>query len=88
MRIKDGFVTRKIGDRIIAIPVGSNSQSFNGMITLNETGLFIWNCLTKDTTVDEIADEIIEEYSTTKDEAINAVNSFLEELKESDLLVE
>ena len=88
MRIKDGFVTRKIGDRIIAIPVGSNSQSFNGMITLNETGLFIWNCLTKDTTVEEIADEIIEEYSTTKDEAINAVNRFLEELKESDLLVE
>ena len=88
MRIKDGFVTRKIGDRIIAIPVGSNSQSFNGMITLNETGLFIWNCLTKDTNVDEIANEIIEEYSTTKDEAINAVNSFLEELKASDLLVE
>ena len=88
MRIKDGFVTRKIGDRIIAIPVGSNSQSFNGMITLNETALFIWNCLTKDTTVEEIADEIIEEYSTTKDEAINAVNSFLEELKASDLLVE
>lgn len=88
MRIKDGFVTRKIGDRIIAIPVASNSQSFNGMITLNETGLFIWNCLTKDTTVEEIADEIIEEYSTTKDEAINAVNSFLEELKASDLLVE
>ena len=88
MRIKDGFVTRKIGDRIIAIPVGSNSQSFNGMITLNETGLFIWNCLTKDTTVDEIADKIIEEYGTTKDEAINAVNSFLEELKASDLLVE
>ena len=88
MRIKDGFVTRKIGDRIIAIPVGGNSQSFNGMITLNETGLFIWNCLTKDTTVEEIADEIIEEYSTTKDEAINAVNSFLEKLKASDLLVE
>ena len=88
MRIKDGFVTRKIGDRIIAIPVGSNSQSFNGMITLNETGLFIWNCLTKDTTVEEIADEIIEEYSTTKDEAINDVNIFLKELKASDLLVE
>ena len=88
MKIKDGFVARKIGDRIIAIPVGSNSQNFNGMITLNETGLFIWNCLTKDTTVEEIADEIIEEYSTTKDEAINAVNSFLEELKASDLLVE
>ena len=88
MRIKDGFVTRKIGDRIIAIPVGSNSQSFNGMITLNETELFIWNCLTKDTTVEEIADEIIEEYSTTRDEAINDVNSFLEELKASDLLVE
>ena len=43
---------------------------------------------TLDTTVEEIADEIIEEYSTTKDEAINAVNSFLEELKASDLLVE
>ena len=88
MRIKDGFVTRKIGDRIVGVPVGSNSQSFNGMITLNETGLFIWNCLTKDTTVEEIADEIIEEYSTTKDEAINDVNSFLEELKASYLLVE
>ena len=88
MRIKDGFVTRKIGDRIIAIPVGSNSQSFNGMITLNETGLFIWNCLTSDTTVEEIADRIIAQYSTTKDEAIIAVNNFVDELKASNLLEE
>ena len=88
MRIKDGFVTRKIGDRIIAIPVGSNSQSFNGMITLNETGLFIWNCLIKDTTVEEIADAIIGDDSTTKDEAINALNSVLEDLQASDLVVE
>ncbi|MGN0516149.1 PqqD family protein [Eubacterium sp.] len=88
MKIKDGFVTRKIGDRIIAIPVGSNSQDFNGMITLNETGLFIWNCLTNDTTVDEIAERIIAQYSTTKDEAIIAVNNFVDELKASNLLEE
>ena len=88
MKIKDGFVTRKIGDRIIAIPVGSNSQSFNGMITLNETGLFIWNCLTNDTTVEEIADKIIAQYNTTKDEAIIAVNNFVDELKASNLIEE
>ena len=88
MKIKDGFVTRTIGDRIIAIPVGSNSQNFNGMINLNETGLFIWNCLTKDTTVEEIADRIIAEYCTTKDEAIIAVNSFVDELKACNLLEE
>ena len=42
MKIKDGFVTRKIGDKIIAITVGEHTKDFDGMITLNETGHFIW----------------------------------------------
>ena len=42
MKIKSGFITKKIGDKIVAVAVGERIKSFNGMITINETGEFIW----------------------------------------------
>ena len=44
MQIKPGFAMRKIAGSNIVVPVGAASSDFNGMITLNDTGAFLWNC--------------------------------------------
>ena len=41
MKVKEGFVVRKIGKQYMAVPVGGRTRDFAGVITLNETGAFL-----------------------------------------------
>lgn len=88
MKIKSGFVTRKIGDKIVGIAVGERSNEFNGMITINETGEFIWKCLEKDTTEEKVAQKVEKKYNIDNETARNAVKGFINELRKYNLLDE
>lgn len=88
MKIKDGFVTRQIGDKIVAITVGKHTKDFDGMITLNDTGLFIWNCLKNDTDKESVANKIIMEYDVSKEDAIKEIDKFVEILRQNNLIEE
>ena len=86
MKIKSGFVTRRIGDKIVGIAVGKRTAEFNGMITINETGEYIWKCLEIETTTEQIVSKLMKEYSIDETTALSAVNSFVNKLKEYNLL--
>ncbi len=86
MKIKSGFMTRKIGDKIVGIAVGERSKEFNGMINLNETGQFIWKCLENDTTISEVVDKVVKEYDIDNTTANNAVLAFVDELKKHNFI--
>ena len=42
LKIKKGFILRKMGENYIAVTVGTTSREINGMVRLNETGKFLW----------------------------------------------
>lgn len=86
MRIKKGFAKRQVAGSNIVVPVGRNSLTFNGMITLNDSGSFFWDCLCSDTTVDEIVKKVTDEYDVDTDAARKDVESFIKLLEENDLL--
>ena len=87
MKIKDGFIVREIAGSFVVVPVGQNLVDFSSMITLNETGAFLWNCLTEDTTVEEMCDKLLGEYEgIEKDEALTDINEFINTLKEKSIL--
>lgn len=88
MKIKDGFAKRKIADSNIVVPVGAATNSFNGMITLNDSGSFFWDCLTCDTSVDDIVKKVLEEYEIDAQTAKNDVEAFVKMLRENNLLDE
>jgi len=44
MKLKEGFMLRQVAGEHVVLPVGADVD-FNGMITLNETGAFLWNRL-------------------------------------------
>lgn len=54
--------------------------------SLNETGSRIWDLLSADRTVPEIAEAISNEWEIGPDEAANYVRSFLEDLYEEGLV--
>ena len=45
MRIKDGYIMKKLGAGFVVITVGQAGKDFNGMIRLNDTGAFLWQAI-------------------------------------------
>lgn len=88
MKIKDGFVKRNIAGSEIVVPVGKTASEFNGMITLNESGAFFWDCLKEDTTQQEVVSKVLEVYEVTPEKAAADVEKFINMLRENDLLDE
>ncbi len=88
MKIKDGFAKRNIAGAEIVVPVGKTAIEFNGMITLNETGAFIWDCLQKETTEQEITAKLLEEYDVSEQKAAEDVSKFVTMLRENGLIEE
>lgn len=88
MKIKNGFAKREIAGSYIVVPVGKEASEFNGMITLNESGSFFWDCLQNDTTFDDAIEKITSEYDVEKSRAEEDLNKFIKMLKENNLLDE
>ena len=86
MRIKKGFAKREIAGSNIVVPVGKNSLEFNGMITLNDSGSFFWDCLCRDTTIDEVVERVTAEYDVDAQRARKDVEAFVKMLEENNLL--
>ena len=80
MKIKNSFVLRNIAgiNTVISADV---SSGFDGMITLNETGVFMWNILKNGTTIEELIDAVVAEYDIDRDTAKKDTTEFVEKLK-------
>lgn len=88
MKIKDGFVLRQVGDKYAVVPVGAKTVDFRCVITLNETGAFLWLRLQEDTTAAGVTDALLAEYEVSAEKAAADVESFLNRLRENGLLDE
>ena len=82
MKIKDGFVLRKLPGMNLVMPTGKNVKTFNGSLVLNDTGAFIFEKLQKGSTPEETAQALTEEYDVALDTASadvkNTVASLIE----------
>ena len=85
MKLKNGFVLREVAGEIVVIPSG-DELDLNMMITLNDTGKFLWQRLEKGAEADELVDALCSEYEVSPELARQAVDSFVTRLKELDFL--
>lgn len=46
IKMKDGFIVRQIADSWVAVPTGERADDVSGLISLSESGAFLWDCLT------------------------------------------
>lgn len=69
MKIKDGFVLRKLPGMNLVMPTGKNVKTFNGSLVLNDTGAFIFEKLKKGSTPEETAQALTQEYDVPLDTA-------------------
>lgn len=88
MKIKDGFVLRNVADNYIVIGVGEEAVDFNGMITLNETGAFLWKILAEsDVDKNGLLTSLMHEYDVDADTVERDIDDFLKKLQDGGLLI-
>lgn len=88
MKINKNFILREIAGDYVLVPVGKTALEFNGMITVNETGAFLWTALQEECTEESLVNAVLKEYDAGRREAEQDVSDFLEILREKKILEE
>ncbi len=84
MKIKEGYRIRKVGSKsVVVAPGGIN---FTGLITVNETGTFIWEMLEKGAETDEIVSALANECKVQPEKIEGDVIEFIKALKGAEIL--
>ena len=87
MKIKSNYVIKTIGEEIVVVPIKDEAVRFNGIITLNKTGKFLFQSLQdKPLTKEELLEIVLDKYDVEKDVALKDLEAFLNVCKENDLL--
>jgi len=85
MKLKDGFVLRTVAGETVVLPIAGVTD-FDMMITLNDTGKFLWERLAVGAEETELVSALLAEYDVTEELAAQSVAAFVARLKELDFL--
>ena len=85
MKIKEGFLLRQVAGQTVVLPTG-NELDLNMMITLNDTGTFLWEHLQAETDEDALVAALLKEYDVDEATARTSVRKFVEKLNDNGFL--
>lgn len=77
MKIKRGFILRNVANTHIVVPVSQNILNYKGMLSLNETGAFLWTVLEKGIDRAGLLAALLEEYEVPREVAEADLDEFL-----------
>lgn len=83
MELKKEFMMRKIDDENLLIPIGDTASAFNGIVTLNEVGAFIWEKLPVCADEEALLRCVMEEYEVDEQTARADLSAFLKRFREA-----
>lgn len=85
-KIRNGFIIRKIGGQIMAVPTGKMTSEIHGMISLSESGELLWNVLVNGAEIEALADVLVENYEIDRETALSDSERFVSTLKKQGVL--
>ena len=86
MKIKEGFVLRRVMGNYVAVAVGEASKNFRGMVKLNATAADIWQLVEKGYDEEKIIESMLEKYDVEKELLVSDVRTSLEMLEKNGFL--
>ena len=86
MKIREGFLLRNVAGNNVVVPIGQATLDFNGMMSLNETGAFIFSKMLDGTTKEQLIEDLISEYEVEREIAQNDVDDFIKKVEGEGLL--
>ena len=80
MKLKPDYVLREVAGSWVVLPLGEKILNFNGMLSLNKTGVLLWKALEQGGNRAELANALTENYDVSFDQALSDVDDFLNKL--------
>lgn len=88
IRIQDGFSVRKVLDVYIIVGTGKDAYMPNCIMSLNETGAFLWDILVNGSDRETLIAKLVDAYEVSDESAARDVDTFLAQLTERALIKE
>lgn len=86
MKIKKKFLLREVMGENILVPVGDSDTTFNGIASLNDIGVFIWQNIESAKDEEELLQRILDEYEVERDVAKADLDEFLDILRKNEIV--
>ncbi len=80
MKIKEGFVLRRVLGDVIVVPSGEVSKDFHGMIKLNDSAADIWEWISAGKSEEEISKLLSQKYDISKEKAESDTRAMIEKM--------
>ena len=88
MKLKYNFAIQHVLDFWAAVPVGSDSRRYEGIIVLNETAKDMMQYLHDDISEEELMQKMLAEYDVDEATLRPEMQDFIAKLRETGVLVE
>jgi hypothetical protein len=85
MKIKEGFILRNVAGSNVVVPIGQATINFNGMMSLNDTGAFLFEKMIAGTSKEELISDLTNTYDIDNETATKDVEDFIEKVKKENL---
>jgi len=80
MHRNEEFLLRRAAGLTVIVPVGRAAVEFPGMISVNETGEFLWERLKEEQTLASLTAALTETYEVDAEQGEADIRAFLERL--------
>ena len=88
MKIKDEFALRKFADKWVAVSVNDDIDKEDFFITLNSSGVFLWNLLQDEISYDELLSAAVKKYGIDASKLKTDLDAFLQKIRDAKILSE
>ena len=82
MKIKKDYVLRTVANEYIVVPVNNEAINFNGVLSLNATGKWLWEQLSEEISFEELVRKMVQTYDVLETTAKTDILAFLKKLQD------
>ena len=80
MTASKNYILRDIAEEHALVPIGS-AAGLNGIVTLNDSGCFVWSLLLSGASEEELTEAVMREYDVDRDTAASDIARFVGTLR-------
>ncbi|MDO4269922.1 MAG: PqqD family protein [Eubacteriales bacterium] len=81
MKRNSDFILKTVAGRTVLVPVGQAAAKFPGMVSLNKTGVYLWECLESEQGQEGLLQALARRFEVEANEARTDLDVFLRRLQ-------
>ena len=82
MKIKQGFMLRKVAGNPVVVAIGPAAETLRGIIKLNDSGAMMWEKLKAGAEKEDLIQALVEKYEISAEQAAADVDAFVASLQD------